>query len=59
MCDTSNSALGAILGQRVNKQPHVIAYALDNHKFRSYLLGSKIIVFSNHTMLKFLLKKPE
>ncbi|RDX91102.1 Retrovirus-related Pol polyprotein from transposon 17.6, partial [Mucuna pruriens] len=27
MCDTSNSALGAVLGQRVNKQPHVIFYA--------------------------------
>ncbi|RDY02591.1 Retrovirus-related Pol polyprotein from transposon opus, partial [Mucuna pruriens] len=27
MCDVSNSALGAVLGQRVGKQPHVIAYA--------------------------------
>ncbi|RDX95393.1 Retrovirus-related Pol polyprotein from transposon 17.6, partial [Mucuna pruriens] len=80
MCDASNSALGAILGQRVGKQPHVIAYvsrtidatqvnytttkkellaivfALD--KFRSYLLGSKIVVFSDHATLKYLLKKP-
>ncbi|RDY11663.1 Retrovirus-related Pol polyprotein from transposon 17.6, partial [Mucuna pruriens] len=29
MCDTSNSALGAVLGQRVGKQPHVIAYEFD------------------------------
>ena len=28
-------------------------------KFRSYLLGSKVIVFSNHAALKFLLKKAE
>ncbi|RDX85973.1 hypothetical protein CR513_32744, partial [Mucuna pruriens] len=26
MCDASNSTLGAVLGQRVSKQPHVIAY---------------------------------
>ncbi|RDX97479.1 Retrovirus-related Pol polyprotein from transposon 17.6, partial [Mucuna pruriens] len=26
-CDASNSVLGAVLGQRVSKQPHVIAYA--------------------------------
>ncbi|RDY00737.1 Retrovirus-related Pol polyprotein, partial [Mucuna pruriens] len=27
MCDAFNSTLGVILGQRVGKQPHVIAYA--------------------------------
>ncbi|RDX84233.1 Gag-Pol polyprotein, partial [Mucuna pruriens] len=31
-------------------------FALD--KFCSYLLGSKIIIFSNHVALRFLLKKP-
>ncbi|RDY13963.1 Retrovirus-related Pol polyprotein from transposon 17.6, partial [Mucuna pruriens] len=81
MCDASNSALGAVLGQHVGvgKPSHVIAYAsrtmdpaqrnyttmekellaivifLD--KFHSYLLGSKVIVFSNHVALKLLLKK--
>ncbi|RDX86843.1 Retrovirus-related Pol polyprotein from transposon 17.6, partial [Mucuna pruriens] len=34
-----------------------IVFSLD--KFRSYLLGSKIVVFSNHVALKFLLKKPD
>ncbi|RDX85012.1 Retrovirus-related Pol polyprotein, partial [Mucuna pruriens] len=81
MCDTSNSALGAILGQRVEagKQSYMIAYAsrtMDStqlnytttekelltivvalDKFRSYLLGSKIIIFSNHAALRFLWKK--
>ncbi|RDX75734.1 Retrovirus-related Pol polyprotein, partial [Mucuna pruriens] len=33
-----------------------IVFALD--KFRSYLLGSKIIVFSDHVALRFLIKKP-
>ncbi|RDY09961.1 Retrovirus-related Pol polyprotein, partial [Mucuna pruriens] len=78
MCDASNSALEAILGQRVGS--HVITYvsrtidsthlnytttkkellaiifALD--KFRSYMLGSKIIIFFDHVALRFLLKKP-
>ncbi|RDX92983.1 Retrovirus-related Pol polyprotein, partial [Mucuna pruriens] len=83
MCDASNSALGAVLGQRagVGQLVHVIAYAsrtmdpaqqnytktekellaivfaLD--KFRSYLLGSKIVVFSDRTTLRYLLKKPD
>ncbi|RDY07877.1 Retrovirus-related Pol polyprotein from transposon 17.6, partial [Mucuna pruriens] len=68
MCDASNSMLGVVLGQRVSKQPHInytitekellaIVFALE--KFRSYLLGSKIIVISHHKALKFLLKKPK
>ncbi|RDX74255.1 Retrovirus-related Pol polyprotein from transposon 17.6, partial [Mucuna pruriens] len=38
------------------KELLAIVFALD--KFRSYLLGSKIIIFSDHAALKFLLKKP-
>ncbi|RDY02042.1 Retrovirus-related Pol polyprotein, partial [Mucuna pruriens] len=83
MCDASNSALGAVLGQRagVGQPVHVIAYAsrtMDSaqqnytttekellaivfalDKFRSYLLGSKIVVFSDHAALRYLLKKPD
>ncbi|RDX92581.1 Retrovirus-related Pol polyprotein, partial [Mucuna pruriens] len=82
MCDASNSALGAVLGQRagVGLPVRVIAYAsrtMDSaqrnytttekellaivftlDKFCSYLFGSKIIVFSNHATLGYLLKKP-
>ncbi|CAN6723355.1 unnamed protein product [Malus baccata var. baccata] len=81
MCDASDYALGAVLGQRKDKKPHVIYYAsrtlndaqlnysttekellavvfaLD--KFRSYLIGTKIIVFTDHATLKYLLTKKE
>ena len=81
MCDASNRAVGAVLGQRIEKNPHVIYYAsriLDSaqcnysttekellaimfalEKFRSYLLGTKVIVYFDHAALKFLLKKKE
>ncbi|CAN6691834.1 unnamed protein product [Malus baccata var. baccata] len=81
MCDASDYALGAVLGQRKNKQPHVIYYAsrtlndaqlnysttekeplavvfaLD--KLRSYLIGTKVIVFTDHAALKYLFTKKE
>ncbi|CAN6700770.1 unnamed protein product [Malus baccata var. baccata] len=81
MCDALDYALGAVLGQRKNKQPHVIYYAsrtlndaqlnystiekellavvfaLD--KFRSYLIGTKVIVFTDHAALKYLFTKKE
>ncbi|CAN6560294.1 unnamed protein product [Malus baccata var. baccata] len=81
MCDASDFALGAVLGQRKNKQPHVIYYASRTlndaqlnysttekellavvfalHKFRSYLIGTKVIVFTDHAALKYLLTKKE
>ncbi|XP_019157162.1 PREDICTED: uncharacterized protein LOC109153743 [Ipomoea nil] len=81
MCDASDYAVGAVLGQRINKMPYVIHYAsrtLDSaqanytttekellaivfalEKFRSYLIGSKVIVYSDHSALKFLLAKKD
>jgi hypothetical protein len=75
MCDASNYAVGAVLGQRIVKNLHVIAYAsrmLDRvqrnyhttknepfavlfalEKFRSYLLGTKVVVFTNHVALRY------
>ncbi|KAM2053993.1 hypothetical protein ACFX1T_003574 [Malus domestica] len=81
MCDASDYAIGVVLGQKRNKQPHVIHYAsrtlndaqlnysttekellavvfaLD--KFHSYLLGTKVIVYSDHAALKYLFTKKE
>ncbi|RDX73922.1 hypothetical protein CR513_46388, partial [Mucuna pruriens] len=41
----------------IDKELLAIVFALD--KFCSYLLGSKIIVFSNHATLRYWLKKPD
>ncbi|RDY08553.1 Retrovirus-related Pol polyprotein, partial [Mucuna pruriens] len=62
MCDASNSILGASIQAYLNyttteKELLAIVFTLD--KFRSYLLGSKIIVFFDHVALRFLLKKPD
>ena len=81
MCDASDYAVGAVLGQRVEKVPHVIYYTSRTlndaqlnysttekellavvsalEKFRQYLIGSKVIVYSDHAALKYLLTKKE
>ncbi|KAK9019226.1 hypothetical protein V6N11_053752 [Hibiscus sabdariffa] len=81
MCDASDTSVGAVLGQKIGKEPHVIAYAsrtLDSaqrnystiekellaivfalEKFRSYLLGTNVIVFSDHAALRYLMNKKE
>jgi hypothetical protein len=81
MCDASDYAVGAVLGQRVENLPHVIYYASKTlndaqlnysttkkellavvfalDKFRSYLLGSKVLVYSDHAALKYLLSKKD
>ncbi|XP_071914078.1 uncharacterized protein [Coffea arabica] len=81
MCDASDHAVGAVLGQRVGKAAHVIYYAsralngaqlnystTENEflavifaleKFRSYLLGAKVIVFSDHAALRYLMTKKD
>ena len=81
MCDASDYAVGAVLGQRSDHLPHVIHYASKTlsdaqlnytttekellavvfalDKFRSYLLGSKVIIFSDHAALRHLLAKKD
>jgi len=75
MCDASDYAVGAVLGQRKEKIFHVIHYASkvlndaqSNYtttekelfvivyaleKFRSYLIGSKVIVFTDHAAIRY------
>jgi hypothetical protein len=39
------------------KELFIVVFALE--KFRSYLLGTKVIVFTDHAALRYLLKKKE
>ncbi|KAJ9566198.1 hypothetical protein OSB04_002164 [Centaurea solstitialis] len=81
MCDASDYAVGALLGQRKNNHFQPICYASrtlndaqENYtttekellavvfaieKFRSYLVLSKIIVYTDHSALKYLFAKPD
>ena len=79
MCDVSDYAIGAVLGQRIDKKPVVIYYTSHTladaqihyttmekelllvvfalEKFQSYLLWAKVIIYFDHTVLKYLLSK--
>ncbi|KAL6343048.1 hypothetical protein AAG906_017860 [Vitis piasezkii] len=60
MCDASDFAIGAVLGQREDGKPYVIYYAIFAlDKFRAYLVGSFIVVFTYHSALKYLLTKQD
>ncbi|KAG7578951.1 Ribonuclease H-like superfamily [Arabidopsis thaliana x Arabidopsis arenosa] len=81
MCDASDYAVGAVLGQRIDKKLHVIYYAsrtLDEaqgryattekellavvfafEKFRSYLVGSKVTVYTDHAALRHIYAKKD
>ena len=81
MCDASDFAMGAVLGQRKEKILRAIYYASrtfneaqENYstmekemlaivfaceKFRPYILGSHIIVHTDHAAIKYLMSKKE
>jgi hypothetical protein len=81
MCDASDLAVGAVLGQTKDKKHYAISYASKTlarpqlnyattkkellaivfaiDKFRSYLVGAKVIVYTDHAALKYLLTKKE
>ncbi|KAK8975481.1 hypothetical protein V6N11_069911 [Hibiscus sabdariffa] len=81
MCDASDYAVGAVLGQRRGKIFHPIYYASKTlneaqinytttekelmavifafDKFRSYLIGTKVTVHTDHSAIKYLLTKKD
>ncbi|GJW92176.1 reverse transcriptase domain-containing protein [Tanacetum coccineum] len=81
MCDASDFAIGAVLGQRKNKHFQPIHYASKTmteaqahytttekellavvyafEKFRSYLILSKSIVYTDHSAIKYLFTKKD
>jgi hypothetical protein len=81
ICDASDYAVWAVLGQTKDKKHHAIAYASKTligpqlnyattkkellaivfaiDKFRSYLVGAKVIVYTDYATLKYLLTKKD
>jgi ribonuclease HI len=81
MCDASDYAVGAVLGQRKEGRVHTIYYASKTlngaqlnytttekellavvfalEKFRSYIVNSKVIVYTDHATIKYLLAKKD
>ncbi|KAL4297838.1 hypothetical protein GQ457_12G015800 [Hibiscus cannabinus] len=81
MCDASDYAVGAVLGQRKGKIFHPIYYASRTlndaqvnysttekellavifafDKFRSYLMGAKVTIYTDHPAIKYLLSKKD
>ncbi|XP_073061737.1 uncharacterized protein [Primulina eburnea] len=81
MCDASDYAVGAVLGQRKDKMFRAIYYASrtmdaaqQNYtttekemlavvfafvKFRPYLIGTKVIVFTDHAAIRYLFAKKD
>ena len=79
MCDASDWAVGAVLGQKRNKIFHPIYYASKTlieaqinytttdkellavvfafDRFRSYLIGTKVVVHTDHSAIKYLFNK--
>jgi hypothetical protein len=81
MCDASDYAIGAVLGQRKEGRVHAIYYASKTlsgaqlnyattekellvvvfafEKIRSYIVNSKVIVYTEHAAIKYLLAKKD
>ncbi|KAL5556021.1 hypothetical protein UlMin_038257 [Ulmus minor] len=81
ICDASDVAVGAVLGQKRNRVFHSIYYASKTlqgaqlnytvtekelvavvfafDKFRSYLVSTKVIVYTDHSAIKYLVEKKD
>ena len=69
MCDASDFVVGAVLGQRKEKVFYAIYYATTEkellavvfafEKFRPYLIGNKVIVFTDHFTIKYFMTKKD
>ena len=79
MCDASDYAMGAVLGQKIDKMFRAIYYVIKtlneaqenylttekdmlamvfaSEKFRSYILGSHVIIHTDHAAIKYLMTK--
>ena len=81
MCDASDYAIGAVLGQRTEKifkaiyyvsktfneaqenysttEKEMLAMVLACQKLRPYILGSHVVIHTNHAAIKYLMAKKD
>ena len=81
MCDASDYAMGAVLGQRIEKifkaiyyanktfneakenystkEKEMLAMVFSCDKFRPYILGSHVIIHTDHVTIKYLMSKKD
>ncbi|PIN04694.1 DNA-directed DNA polymerase [Handroanthus impetiginosus] len=81
MCDASDFAIGAVLGQQKDKifrsiyyasktlndaqlnytttEKELLAVVFAFDKFRSYLVGAKVIVYTDHAAIRYLIEKKD
>ena len=81
MCDTSDYAMGVVLGQRTEKifkaiyyasktfneaqenysitEKEILAMVFTSEKFRPYILGSHVIIHTDHAAIRYLMAKKE
>ena len=81
MCDASDYAMGAVLGQRTEKifkaiyyaskafneaqenystiEKEMLAMVFSCEKFRPYILGSHVVIHTNHAAIKYLMAKKD
>ena len=81
MCDASDYAMGAVLGQKADKvfrvtyyssktfneaqknysttENEMLAMVFACEKFRPYILGSHVIIHTDHVAIKYLMAKKE
>jgi hypothetical protein len=81
MCDSSDYAVGVVLGQRKEGRVHAVYYVSKTlnevvlnygttekellavvfsfEKFRSYIVNLKVIVYTDHAAIKYLLAKKD
>ena len=57
MCDDSDYAMGAVLGQRTEKIFKALVFACE--KFRPYILGSHVIIHTDHAEIRYMMAKKD
>jgi len=55
----ASKVLNSVQMNYITTEKELLAVVFACEKFRSYIIGSPVIIFSNHTTLKYLLSKKD